>query len=139
VKKFLAGMVTGWLVVGVALLAVALWAQQNAPGTVVQPQINAPGRVVPAQILEDNAKVKIERWKFEPGDRSPVHTHTLDHIYVVIHGSKIREYLADGTIHDDDQETGRVGFSPGRGKTHTFANIGDVPYEMVSIELKPAQ
>jgi predicted metal-dependent enzyme (double-stranded beta helix superfamily) len=134
VKRFLAGMVAGWLVLAVAQLAVAGWAQQQASGKVVQAQ----GNIVQAQVLVDNQKVTIRRWQLAPGERSPVHTHSLDHIYIVVHGSKIREYLADGSIHDDDQETGRVGFSAGVGKTHSFENIGAAPYEMVSIELKPA-
>jgi beta-alanine degradation protein BauB len=119
-KRFFAGMATGWLV-----LAVTFWAQQIAGHKIVQPQV-----------LVDNQKVRMVRWKLEPGERSPVHTHILDHIYVVIHGSKIREYLPDGTIHDDDQETGRAAYSPGVGKTHSFENAGTTPYEMVSIELK---
>ena len=126
-KRFLAGVLCGWLALAVVQLAVALRAQHQATAVVVQPQV-----------LVDNQKVTIRRWQLLPGERSPVHTHSLDHIYVVIHGSKIREYLADGTIHDDDQETGRVGFSPGVGKVHSFENVGTVSYEMVSIELKPA-
>lgn len=126
-KRFLAGMITGWFVLAVAGLAWEVWAQQEAHGKVVQ-----------AQILVDNQKVTIRRWKLQPGERSPVHTHTLDHVYVVIHGSKIREYLPDGTMHDDEQETGRADFAPGTGKTHSFENDGTVPYEMVSIELKAA-
>jgi predicted metal-dependent enzyme (double-stranded beta helix superfamily) len=125
-KRFIAGMVCGWLLLAVVQLGFVLKAQQKANGPVVQ-----------AQALVDNQKVTIRRWKLAPGEQSPVHTHSLDHIYVVIHGSDIRDHLADGTIHDDDQETGRVGFSPGVGKTHFFENVGNVPYEMVSIELKP--
>ena len=121
-KRFFAGIATGWL-----LLAVMFSAQEVAVHKIVQPQI-----------LVDNQKVTIRRWTLEPGERSPVHTHSLDHIYVVIRGSKVREYLADGTTHDDDQETGRVGFAPGVGKTHSFENAGTMPYEMVSIELKQA-
>jgi len=127
-KRFLAGLITGWLVVGLAQLAGAVWAQQEAHSKVVR-----------AQILVDNQKLTIRRWKLEPGERSPVHTHTLDHVYVVIHGSKIREYLPDGTMHDDVQETGRADFVQGTGKTHSFENDGTVPYEMVSIELKAAR
>jgi mannose-6-phosphate isomerase-like protein (cupin superfamily) len=94
------------------------------------------GRVVPPQVVVDNAKVKVQHWALQPGERSPVHTHSLDHVYVVVHGSKIREYLADGKISDDNQETGRAAFSPARGKTHSFENAGSTPYEMISIELK---
>jgi len=95
-----------------------------------------PAKVVPAQIVVDNPKVTVSRWLLQPGEQSPVHTHSLDHVYVVIHGSKIREHFPDGHTSDDEQETGRAAFSPARGKTHSFENAGSVPYEMISIELK---
>jgi mannose-6-phosphate isomerase-like protein (cupin superfamily) len=95
-------------------------------------------KVVQPQVLVDNAKVKVVRWSFQPGERSPVHTHSLDHIYVVIHGSKIRDFISGDGTHDDYQETGRAAFVPagGKTKTHYFQNVGTAPYEMVSIELK---
>ena len=117
-KRFFAGVVLGWL-------AFALLAQQRAAN-----------REVPPQIVVDNQKVKVSRWSFQPGERSPVHTHTLDHVYIVVHGSKIREHISDGRVTEDDQETGRAAFSAGRGKTHWFENAGTTPYEMISVELK---
>ena len=119
-KRFLAGLMTGWVFLGLAALAQRL----------------ASEKAVPPQVIADNAKVKIVRWELKPGEGSIIHTHSLDHIYVVVHGSKIREITADGKVNIDDQETGRAAFSPARGKTHSFANIGDAPYEMVSVELK---
>jgi len=118
-KRFLAGVASGWLLVAAAVLA------QRASEKVVQPQI-----------LVDNQKVKMVRWSLQPGEQSPVHTHSLDHIYVVIHGSRIRDFVKGDGTHDDDQETGRAAFSAAAGKTHHFQNVGAVPYEMVSIELK---
>ena len=69
-KRFFAGAVLGWL-------TFALLAQRPSD------------KIVPPQIAVDNAKVKVSRWVLQPGERSPVHTHTLDHVYVVVHGSKI--------------------------------------------------
>jgi predicted metal-dependent enzyme (double-stranded beta helix superfamily) len=91
-KRFFAGIIAGWLVFGLAILA------QQAAQKVVQPQL-----------LADNQKVKMVRWLLQPGEQSPVHTHSLDHIYVVIHGSKIRDFISCDGTHDDDQETGRAG------------------------------
>jgi len=94
-------------------------------------------KVVPAQPIVDNERIRMVRWIFQPGECSPIHIHALDHIYIVIHGSKIREITGQGKTNDDVQETGRAAFSPARGKIHSFANIGDArPYEMVSFELK---
>jgi quercetin dioxygenase-like cupin family protein len=118
-KRFFIGMVMG-------LLAFALQAQSPAGE-----------RIVPAQLVVENAKVKVVRWSLQPGERSPVHTHSLDHIYIVVHGSKIRDHVVkNGTVHDDDQETGRAAFSKAVGKTHWFENVGTTPYEMISIDLK---
>ncbi|MGP8247789.1 MAG: cupin domain-containing protein [Bryobacteraceae bacterium] len=119
-KRFFAGVVMGWL-------AFALLAQQPAGDRVVRPLI-----------VVDNQKVKVSRWLLQPGERSPVHTHTLDHVYIVVRGSRIREHISDGSVKDDDQETGRAAFSAGRGKTHWFENVGTAPYEMISVELKQA-
>ena len=118
-KRFLAGVIGGWLILGLAILA------QRTTEKVVQPQL-----------LVDNQKVKMVRWSLQPGEQSPVHTHSLDHIYVVIHGSRIRDFVSGDGTHDDDQETGRAAYSPAQGKTHHFQNVGSTPYEMVSIELK---
>lgn len=119
-KRFLAGVLTGWL-----FLALAVVAKNSATENVVQPQV-----------LVENQRVKMVRWKLQPGEKTPVHTHSLDHIYVVVQGSKIREYLSDGKVNDDEQETGRAAFSVAKGKIHSFENIGIGPYQMVSIELK---
>ena len=117
-KRFFAGIIAGGL-------AFALLAQRQESERTVQPHI-----------VVDNQKVKVSRWSLQPGERSPVHTHSLDHVYVVVHGSKIREHVSDGKVNDDEQETGRAAFSPGRGKTHWFENAGTAPYEMISVELK---
>ncbi len=93
-------------------------------------------RVVAPILLVDNDRIRMVRWKFEPGEGSPIHIHALDHVYVVIRGSRIREITGDGSAHEDNQEAGRAAYSPARGKIHSFGNVGSNPYEMVSIELK---
>ncbi|HKE29256.1 MAG TPA: hypothetical protein VKB88_43195 [Bryobacteraceae bacterium] len=118
--RFLAGLLFGGL-------AVALLAQRPT------------AKIVPPQIVVDNQKVKVERWVLQPDEQSPVHTHSLDHVYVVIHGSEVREHFPDGRTSDDNQETGRAAFSPARGKTHSFENVGTTPYEMIAIELKESK
>ncbi len=119
-KQFFAGVLVGWLVLGAVVLA----------------QYSTRENVVPPQLLVENQKVRMVRWLLQPGERSPVHTHSLDHIYVVIRGSRIRDFVSGDGTHDDDQETGRAAYSPAIGKTHSFQNAGTTPYEMVSIELK---
>ena len=119
-KRFIVGVL-----VGVAISGLALFAQHRASEKVVQPQ----------PILE-NSEVKIQRWVLKPGEGTPLHTHTLDHVSVVLHGSTTRDVDADGTSKDTDQKSGQAAYIPGTGRTHSFANVGKDTYESISIELR---
>jgi quercetin dioxygenase-like cupin family protein len=119
-KRFLAG-----LFVGLLASALVLMAQHRASEKIVQPQV-----------VVDNAKVKMVRWVLRPGEGTPVHTHRLDHISVVIHGSTLRDVAIDGTTKENVQKTGDAAYVPGKGLTHSFANAGKETFESISIELK---
>lgn len=119
-KKFLAGLFVGLLVSGLALLA-----QQQAGEKVVQPQV-----------LAVNEKVNMDRWVLQPGESTPVHTHTLDHIGVIIRGSTMRLVDSGGKVTKDVAMTGEARFIRGTGVTHSFANVGKTTLEIVSIELR---
>jgi len=120
VKRFLAG-----LIVGLGLSALTLLAQHLASDKVVQPQP-----------IVENQKVKVVRWVLKPGEGTPLHTHTLDHIAVVVQGSTLRDMETDGTAKNVEQKTGQVVYVPGTGRTHSFANAGQTTLEIVSIDLK---
>jgi mannose-6-phosphate isomerase-like protein (cupin superfamily) len=119
-KRFLAGLVVGFSLSGLTLLA-----QHLASEKIVQPQ----------PILE-NQRVKIHRWVLKPGEGTPVHTHTLDHISVVLQGSRIKDMDTDGTFKTVEEKSGQVTYVPGTGRTHSFANVGSTTLESISIELK---
>ena len=119
-KRFLLG-----LLAGVMLSALALAAQQMASEKVVQPE-----RVV------DNQKVKITRILLKPGEGTPVHTHALDHIAVIVQGSTMKDMAPDGKSREIEEKAGEVIYVPGTGRTHSFANSGSSTLEIVSIELK---
>jgi len=99
-------------------------------------QHRASEKIVPPQVLMDNAKVKIERWVLQPGEGSPIHTHTLDHISVIIRGSTLRDVETSGVTKEVVQKAGKVDYIPGTGRTHSFANAGKSTYESIAIELK---
>ena len=121
-KRFLVGLILG--ILGSMLVFAA---QHRASEKIAQPQV-----------LVDNAKVKVVRWVLEPGEGTPVHTHSLDHISVVIHGSTLRDVEASsGTAKENVQKTGDVAYIPGHGLTHSFANAGKTTFESIAIELKP--
>jgi mannose-6-phosphate isomerase-like protein (cupin superfamily) len=119
-KRFLAGLVMGLSLSGLTLLA-----QHLASEKVAQPQ----------PILE-NQKVRIHRWVLKPGEGTPLHTHVLDHISVVLQGSRIKDMGADGTSKTVEQKSGQVVYVPGTGRTHSFANLGSTTLESIAIELK---
>ena len=119
-KRFLLG-----LLAGVVVSALALGAQQMASEKVVPPE----------QVFE-NQKVKITRILIKPGEGTPLHTHALDHIAVIVQGSTMKDVSTDGKSRDNVEKTGEVIYVPGTGRTHSFANTGTSPLEIVSIELK---
>jgi len=120
-KRFLAGVALG--ILGSALV---LAAQHRASEKIAQPEV-----------LVDNAKVKITRWVLKPGEGTPVHTHSLDHVSVVIHGSTLHDVDASsGVAKENVQKTGAATYVPGHGQTHSFANAGKTTFESIAIELK---
>ncbi len=118
-KRFLGG-----ILVGLIPWALPLVAQRLASEKVVQPQL-----------LLENQKVKMVRWVLEPGEGTPVHTHQLDHIAVIIRGSTVRDVDSSGEK-QVEQKAGDALYVPGTGRTHSFANAGKTAYEAVAIELK---
>jgi quercetin dioxygenase-like cupin family protein len=119
-KRFLAGLSAGSMVSAIILFA----------------QHRASEKIVPPQAVVDNAKVRMVRWVLRPGEGTPVHTHVLDHISVVVHGSTLRDVAIDGTTKENLRKTGDAAYVPGKGLTHSFANAGKETFESISIELK---
>lgn len=119
-KCFILGVVAG---LAVSILAVA--AQQMASNKVVKPEL-----------ITENEKVRITRILLKQGEGTPLHTHKLDHIAVIMQGSTMKDMDTDGKFKDVVQKTGDVHYVPGTGRTHSFANTGSTPLEIVSIELK---
>jgi quercetin dioxygenase-like cupin family protein len=119
-KRFLCGVL-----VGVLVSALAVMAEQGAGQQIVQPQV-----------IVDTPRVKMVRWVLKPGEWTPIHTHDLDHISVVIHGSTVRDVDKSGTAKENSQKTGMAVYVPATGHTHSFGNIGEETFESISIELK---
>jgi predicted metal-dependent enzyme (double-stranded beta helix superfamily) len=118
------GFLTG-VILGVLVSTVALTAQRRAEEKVVQPEL----------VLE-NQKVKVVHYLLQPGESSPIHTHSLDHLGVTLRGSTLRDVPAGGAAKDSEDKTGNVEFVPGKGQTHSFVNVGKTAFEAISIDLK---
>ena len=119
-KRFVGGLCVGLLGSGLILMA----------------QHRASEKIVKPQVLVDNAKVRMVRWVLKPGGGTPIHTHALDHISVVIHGSTLRDVEESGATKENIQKTGDAVFVPRTGITRSFANAGKTTFESISIELK---
>jgi quercetin dioxygenase-like cupin family protein len=120
-KRFFAG-----LVLGVLASTLALKAQRHENEKVVQPQ----------SVLE-NQKVRVVRWVLKPGESSPVHTHSLDHIGVTLRGSTLHDIpAAGGAPTETEEKPGNVEFVIGKGQSHSFVNVGKTTFEAISIDLK---
>jgi quercetin dioxygenase-like cupin family protein len=119
-KRFFAG-----LVLGVLASTLVLKGQRHENYKVVQPQ----------SVLE-NQKAKIVRWVLKPGEGSPVHTHSLDHIGVTLRGSTLRDVPAAGAPTETEEKNGNVDFVLGKGQSHSFVNVGKTTFEAISIDLK---
>jgi quercetin dioxygenase-like cupin family protein len=119
-KRFLAGLFVGLSFSGLTLLA-----QHLASEKVVEPQP-----------IFENQKVKIHRWVLKPSEGTPLHTHALDHISVVLRGSSVKDMDTDGTSKAIEERSGQVAYIPGTGRTHSFANVGSTTLESIAIEIK---
>ncbi len=119
-KRFLCGVL-----VGVLASALAVMAKQGNGEHVVQPRV-----------IVDTPRVTMVRWVLKPGEQTPVHTHDLDHISVVIHGSTLRDVDKNGVAKENIEKTGAAVYVPGTGRTHSFSNIGEETFESIAIELK---
>jgi hypothetical protein len=96
---------------------------------------------VGTKIVYEDERVRVWVLKLEPGERSPVHRHDVDHLLIQVHGDRIavepepdtqspyKEYFAADVI------PGIVTFVPAGG-IETAVNCGDQPYREVIVELK---
>jgi hypothetical protein len=94
-----------------------------------------------SKMLFENDRVRVWELRLEPGARSDVHRHDLDHLLVMVSGGRIavdpepdsaseyRDYFAA------DTKPGDCVFMK-RGGVETAVNEGDTPYHEIVIELK---
>lgn len=95
-----------------------------------------PVAVAPKQYtveFEDDA-VRVLRVVYAPGDRSVMHEHP-DSVAVYVSGGRIRITLPDGRVGEPNVPPGATMRHAAGG--HAIENIGDAPFELVLVELKP--
>lgn len=87
-----------------------------------------------AEVLDDNAKVRIVRYTLAPGAATGFHVHALDYVIVPYEDCRIRVDTAAGSIVAEmkrDQPYFRA-----RGAEHDVVSLMETPFSFLEIEIK---
>jgi beta-alanine degradation protein BauB len=87
-----------------------------------------------AKIVLENDRVRVKDVTFAPGV-SPMHTHDLPHVGVVITGGTLVFTYPDGKTETAKLEAGGVGYRDAH-VTHELNNPGKTPVRVIEVELK---
>src|SRR5262245_39900537 len=87
------------------------------------------------KILLENARVRVREVTFPPKQTSPMHTHTLAHVGVVIQGGTLTFRYPDGKTETEKLAAGGVGYRDAN-VTHEPTNVGTTPVRVIEVELK---
>lgn len=102
---------------------------------------NAATANVGTKLLFSNDRVRVWDFALEPGQKTDLHSHSQDHLYVyvtdknnlevdILNGEKfIQEEKPDGWVRYFE-----VGPEPDGFFTHTAKNVGDKPHRQIVIE-----
>ena len=86
-----------------------------------------------AKVLFDNEQVRVLRYRYEPGDKSKMHTHP-DNVQILLTDSHAKVYTPDGKVADSAGKAEEVRWR--KGGTHSVENTGDKAFEGVLVEMK---
>jgi mannose-6-phosphate isomerase-like protein (cupin superfamily) len=88
-----------------------------------------------SKIVLENDRVRVKDNVFQPGVKPDMHTHTLDHVGVVIEGGALQFNYPDGKVEKLELKTGSVGWRD-KNTTHQVINLGSKPVRVIEVELK---
>jgi quercetin dioxygenase-like cupin family protein len=90
---------------------------------------------VGSRILFENDLVRVWEILLEPGERLPLHQHTLPYLVVTIEPTRVRVVEHDGQTDDPVHAPGSITFREA-GQIHELHNISTTRYVNRLIELK---
>ena len=125
----LAGFIAG-IAVGASLATGAILADSVGAAAV---EAGAQGQAT-STIVFENARVRVKNATFPPGV-TPMHTHDLPHVGVVIQGGTLEFRSPDGTTETMKLEPGGVGYRDAN-VTHQPVNTGKTLVRVIEVELK---
>jgi hypothetical protein len=96
---------------------------------------------VGSKVLFENDRVRVWELRLEPGERSDVHRHELDHLLIEIGGDRVAvepEPDTEGPYKDylEGDVVAGVVIPVDRGGAETAVNIGTKPFHEIIVELK---
>ena len=84
--------------------------------------------------LIDDARTRITRYDFEPGQQTGWHIHGADYVITTLTDCKMRLELPGGKIMHNHVPAGNV-YKRTEGTEHNVINAGDAPMSFIEIEL----
>ena len=126
-KQFAAGVVVG-IAVATALYAGVPAVRALEGGQAAQKSESG------VKIVLENDRVRVRDVTFPPGV-TPMHTHKLPHVGVIIQGGTLVFRSPDGKTETAKLETGGVGFRDAN-VSHEPNNTGKTPVRVIEVELK---
>jgi mannose-6-phosphate isomerase-like protein (cupin superfamily) len=87
-----------------------------------------------AKVILENNRVRVRDVTFPPGE-TPMHTHELAHVGVVIQGGTLVFKYPDGKSETAKLEAGGAGFREAN-VSHQPVNTGTSPVRVIEVELK---
>jgi mannose-6-phosphate isomerase-like protein (cupin superfamily) len=126
VSGFLAGTLVGAAIATAAFAARPLSAR-GADGQTAATQSSA-------KIVFENARVRVKDATFAPGV-TPMHTHDLPHVGVVIQGGTLIFKDPTGKLETMKLEPGGAGYRDAN-VSHEPTNPGKTPVRVIEVELK---
>ncbi|MEO0748918.1 MAG: cupin domain-containing protein [Pseudomonadota bacterium] len=85
--------------------------------------------------LIDDARVRVTRFDFEPGQETGWHVHAMDYVITALTDCHMRLELPDGTTQEVTVPVGTA-YRRNEGVEHNVINAGDAPMSFVELELK---
>ena len=83
----------------------------------------------------DDARVRVTRFDFEPGQQTGWHIHEMDYVITALTDCHMRLELPDGTTQEVTVPAGTA-YRRDEGVEHNVINAGDAPMAFVELELK---
>ena len=85
--------------------------------------------------LIDDARVRVTRFDFAPGDETGWHEHSFDYVITAITDCQMRLEEPGGTVREVQVAAGTA-YRREQGVKHNVINGGDAPMSFVEVELK---